>query len=95
MKCIKEEARKRRRFPRLRSAKGQAFLEFLLILLVAVFFLRFVFFHRQYGFKGMLDRTMLRLGSHLEGNLKTGTRVSGGDGQKSLDPFAGTGRWSN
>jgi hypothetical protein len=54
-----------------------------------------VFFNNTWGFKGVLTNTMLRLGSFLEQNLKTGTKASGGDGQKSLDPFAGSDRWSN
>jgi hypothetical protein len=86
-----EEARKRKI---LRSQRGQAVLEFLLILLLSIAFLRFVFFNKEYGFKASLDKTMLRVGSFLEGNLKTGTKI-GSDGEKSLDGFAGTGRWSN
>jgi hypothetical protein len=92
-----DEARKffRRfiRFPRA-DQRGQAILEFMLIMLLSLAFLRFVFFNREYGFKAMLDKTMMRLGSHLEGNLKSGTKP-GGDGDKSLDPYAGTSRWSN
>lgn len=93
-----DEARKARRRPfmrpKIRSERGQAILEFMLILLISLAFLRLVFFNREFGFKAMLDKTMLRLGSNLEANLKTGTKL-GGDGEKSLDPFAGTGRWSN
>jgi hypothetical protein len=37
---------------------------------------------------------MLRLGSHLENNLKTGSKP-GGDGEKSLEAFVGTDRWTN
>jgi hypothetical protein len=94
-----EEARKRRLsrlfcLPRLRSQRGQAMVEYILILILSLAFLRFVFFNQEYGFKAMLDKTMLRLGSYLEANLKTGTKP-GDDGVKSLDAFAGTGRWSN
>lgn len=93
-----EEARKRRRFRLrrvdLRQQKGQAIIEFMLVLILSLVFLRFVFFNRTYGFQAMLDKTMLRLGSHLENNLKTGVK-SGEDGEKSLDAFAGTVRWSN
>jgi hypothetical protein len=53
-----------------------------------------VFFNTNYGFKGILQKTMLRLGSFLENNLKSGTKI-GGDGKLSLDPYAGTDRWSN
>lgn len=89
-----DEARKKKKRKYLRSQRGQAVLEFMLILLLSLAFLRFVFFNKEYGFKASLDKTMLRLGSFLEGNLKTGTKV-GNDGEKSLDGFAGTGRWSN
>lgn len=89
-----DEARKKKKRKFLRSQRGQALLEFMLILILSLAFLRFVFFNKEYGFKASLDKTMLRLGSFLEGNLKTGTKV-GNDGEKSLDGFAGTGRWSN
>ncbi len=89
-----DEARKKKKRKFLRSERGQAVLEFMLILLLSLAFLRFVFFNKEYGFKASLDKTMLRLGSFLEGNLKTGTKI-GNDGEKSLDGFAGTGRWSN
>jgi hypothetical protein len=92
-----DEARKSRRFfrrPKIRGQKGQAILEFMLVLLISLAFLRFVFFHRDYGFKAMLDKTMLRLGSHLENNLKSGSKP-GGDGEKSLEAFVGTDRWNN
>ncbi|RZA07076.1 MAG: hypothetical protein EOP11_08695 [Proteobacteria bacterium] len=64
------------------------------MLFLSLAFLRFVFFNKEYGFKASLDKTMLRLGSHLEANLKTGTKPGNG-GVKSLEPYAGTGRWSN
>ena len=93
-----EEARKRRRFrfrrPNLRRQRGQAIIEFMLVLILSLVFLRFVFFNRTYGFQAMLDKTMLRLGSHLENNLKTGVKA-GADGEKSLDAFAGTNQWTN
>lgn len=78
----------------LRKQSGQAIVEYLLILILSLTFLRFVYFNREYGFKAGLDKTMLRLGSFLEGNLKSGTKP-GSDGVKSLDAFAGTNRWSN
>lgn len=81
--------------PRLRRAQGgQAIVEYLLILILSLAFLRFVFFNKEYGFKAMLDQTMLRVGGYLEANLKTGAKP-GGDGEKSLDAYAGTNRWSN
>ncbi len=89
-----DEARKKKKRSILRSQKGQAVLEFLLVLVLSLAFLRFVFFNKEYGFKASLDKTMLRIGSFLEGNLKSGTKI-GGDGEKSLDGFAGTSRWSN
>ena len=92
-------ARKRRiwrrfRPPSLRSQRGQTIIEYILMLLLALGFTRFVFFNRDYGLKAMLDNTMLRFGVFLEQNLKTGTK-RGGDGIKSLEAFAGTDRWSN
>jgi hypothetical protein len=93
-----EEAPRKRNFLRTlrgaRNQRGQAFIEYLLVIFLSLAFLRFVFFNKEYGFKASLDKTMLRLGSHLEANLKTGAKP-GGDGVKSLEPFAGTSRWSN
>ena len=80
--------------PRLRSQRGQAIVEYILILLLALGFTRFVFFNKDYGFKAMVDKTMMRLGSYVEQNLKTGAK-SGGDGVKSLEAYGGTGRWTN
>lgn len=77
-----------------RSQRGQALVEYLLIMFLALGFTRFIFFNKEFGFKAMLDKTMLRIGSYLEQNLKSGTK-QGGDGVKSLDAFAGTDRWSN
>lgn len=78
----------------IRNQRGQAFLEYMLVLIISLAFLRFVFFNREYGLKAGLDRTMLRLGSFLELNLKTGTKP-GEDGIKSLDAYAGSNRWRN
>jgi hypothetical protein len=83
-----------RRRARRKRSRGQAIVEFLLVLFLSLFFLRFVFFNREYGIKAQLDNTMLRLGVFLEANLKTGTKL-GGDGTESIDPYAGTSRWSN
>jgi hypothetical protein len=80
--------------PRLRSQRGQAMVEYMLVLILTLAFLRLVFFNKEYGFKAMLDKSMFRLGSFLEGNLKSGAKP-GADGEKSLDAFAGTNRWSN
>ncbi len=77
------------------NQRGQAVVEYLLVLLIAFTFTHQVFFNSQWGFKGLLQKTMLRLGSFLEQNLKTGTKVGGQDGKLSLDPYAGTDRWSN
>lgn len=78
----------------LRGQRGQAIIEYMLVLIIALTFTQQVFFNKTWGFRGVLEKTMLRLGSFLEQNLKSGTKV-GGDGRKSLDPFAGTDRWSN
>jgi hypothetical protein len=80
---------------RLRSQKGQAMVEYILVLFLALLFTRFVFFNQEFGFKALLDKTMLRVGAYLEQNLKTGTRNGAEQGERSLEPYAGTGRWSN
>ncbi|MGZ3692765.1 MAG: hypothetical protein ACXWQO_00850 [Bdellovibrionota bacterium] len=84
----------RRCRPRLRSQRGQAIVEYILVLIMALGFTRFVFFNKEFGFKAMVDKTMLRLGSFVEQNLKTGTKT-GADGVKSLEAYGGTSRWSN
>jgi hypothetical protein len=82
------------RRPRCRGQKGQAMVEYLLLLILSLGFLRFVYFNKDFGFKAMLDKSMLRLGAYLEENLKSGTKP-GADGEKSMDAFAGTSRWTN
>ena len=82
------------RRPACRSQRGQAMVEYMLVLILSIAFLRLVFFNKEYGFKAMLDKSMYRLGAYLEQNLKAGTKP-GADGVKSLDAFAGTNRWSN
>mgnify|MGYP003350747263 CR=1 FL=1 len=79
----------------LRNERGQALIEYMLVILIALVFTHQVFFNKNWGFKGVLEKTMLRLGSFLEQNLKSGTKVGGADGKLSLDPYAGTDRWSN
>jgi hypothetical protein len=78
----------------LRSQRGQSLVEFVLVLILALFFTRAIYFNKEFGFKAVLDKTMLRLGSFLELNLKTGTQA-GADGTASLDGYAGTNQWSN
>ena len=78
-----------------RNQRGQAILEYILVLLIAFVFTHQVFFNTKWGFKSVLENTMLRLGSFLEQNLKSGTKVGGSNGRLSLDPYAGTDRWSN
>lgn len=78
-----------------RGQRGQAILEYILVLLIAFVFAHQVFFNTKFGFKTVLQNTMLRLGSFLEQNLKSGTKVGGNNGRLSLDPYAGTDRWSN
>jgi len=67
----------------------------MLVLIIAFMFTHQVFFNQQFGFHTVLQKTMLRLGSFLEQNLKSGTKVGGSDGKLSLDPYAGSDRWSN
>ena len=79
----------------VRNQRGQAIVEYLLVLLIAFTFTHQVFFNSKFGFKSVLAKTMMRLGSFLEQNLKSGTKVGGNNGRLSLDPYAGTDRWSN
>lgn len=85
---------RRKRRGLLRSERGQAIVEYILILAIAIFFTRFIYFNKSFGFKASLDKTMLRLGSFLEQNLKSGAQV-GSDGRQSLDGFVGTSTWTN
>lgn len=78
----------------LNNQRGQAIVEYILVLILSLGFTRFVFFNKEFGFQAMLEKTMLRFGSFLEQNLKSGTRV-GADGVNSPEPYGGTGRWSN
>lgn len=89
-----EEATLRKRKSKLRSERGQALVEYLLVLILALMFTRAIYFNKEFGFKGILDKTMLRLGSYLEMNLKSGTQL-GPNGKNSLDAYAGTDAWSN
>jgi|GEM_PF-5762253 len=77
------------------NERGQAIVEYLLVLIIAFTFTHQVFFNSKFGFKTVLAKTMMRLGSFLEQNLKSGTKVGGNNGRLSLDPYAGTDRWSN
>ena len=80
------------------NESGQAMMEYLLILALVLTFTRFVYFNKQYGFKAILDKTMFKLGSFLEQNLKTGAQSgesAGGDGSRSLDPWVGVNKWKN
>src|SRR3989344_3023457 len=79
-----------------KKQQGQAIIEFLLVMVLALMFTRFVFFNREYGFQAMLEKTMLRLGVHLEQNLKAGVQVQDDkETFKSLQPYSGIGRWTN
>jgi uncharacterized protein (UPF0333 family) len=78
----------------LRNRRGQAMLEYLLIVILALTFTRFVYFNPKVGFKASLDKTMLRLGVYLEQNLKSGTKL-GEPGHSSTDSFAGISSWTN
>ncbi len=92
---IQSKGKKARRCLLLRNQRGQAVVEYILVLLIAFVFAHQVFFNPRWGFKSVLQNTMLRLGSFLEQNLKTGTKVGGSNGELSLHPYAGTDRWSN
>ncbi len=78
----------------LRNRRGQAMVEYLLIVILALVFTRFIYFNKNFGFKASLDKTMLRLGVYLEHNLKSGTTI-GSTGHHSTDGFTGIDSWSN
>ncbi len=74
---------------------GQALIEYLLLLFLLLGFTTTLFFNEDIGFSGIINKTMLRLGTHLEQNLKSGTG-SAGQGTQSKDPYAGAGgNWNN
>lgn len=77
-----------------RSQRGQALLEYMLLLFVGLVFARFIFFHPEFGIKGNIDKFVLRLGAHLETDLKSGTGPSGDTGAATA-PYAGLGNWDN
>ena len=79
---------------KIKSKSGQAIVEFLLILMLTVGFTRFIYFHPRYGFKGIIDHTMLKVGTLLERDLKTGTRT-GGRGVNPTEQYMGTSTWKN
>lgn len=79
---------------RLANQSGQAIVEYVLLIGLSVLLARFIFFHPEFGIYGILNNGMMRLGSALELNLKSGT-ASGPPGRNSTDPFAGVGSWEN
>jgi hypothetical protein len=82
---------------RKRNERGQAMVEFLLIMLLALTLTRYVYYNREFGFKGALDKMMLKLGVFLEQNLKSGVGVNltSSAGQGSSDKFMGLSAWKN
>lgn len=79
---------------RLLGNRGQTLVEFLLVLILAIGFARFIYFNQTFGILPNFDKMMLRLGSYLEANLKSGTRP-GKAGVGSFEVFAGTNDWNN
>ena len=77
-----------------RKQAGQTLVEYILLVIVTMLFVRFVYYDKNFGFKGVLDKTALRLGSYLEQNVKSGAKL-GGDGKASMEPYAGVQRWKN
>ena len=68
--------------------------EYLLVLLLAFGFARFIYFNQTFGIQPNFEKVMLGLGSYLEGNLKSGTKL-GAQGRDAADGFAGTSTWKN
>jgi hypothetical protein len=85
---------KLRQWNRRLGCRGQTLVEYLLIVILALTFSRFIYFNEKFGVQPNFERTMIRLGSYLEGNLKSGTK-NGEQGQNSNDAFAGTSTWTN
>ncbi len=80
-----------------KKQSGQTIVEFILVLTLALTFTRYVYYNRDFGFKGALDKMMLRLGAYLEQNLKSGVglNLQQATGQGSPDKFMGTSAWKN
>lgn len=87
-------ARARKRGAKRRQS-GQAIVEYLLLTMLVIGFARFIFFSNDYGIYGLLNKGMLRLGSALEQNLKSGTQSGSSQNAGSTDPFGGIGAWNN
>lgn len=88
-----QEAVKRKRSRQKQS--GQALLEYILLLFVALAFAQFLFFSPEYGIKGNVDKFMLKLGAHLETDLKSGAGPNGGSRGGAATPYSGIGQWTN
>lgn len=76
-----------------RSQAGQAMVEYLLIMAVTIGFASFIYFNKDYGVKGLLDKMILRLGSYLEKDLRAAVGTQ--QGHDSTHPFGGPGQWTN
>lgn len=86
-----------RRFRKLNKAMnqgGQALIEYLLVILLALGFAHFIFFNKTFGVQPNFERTMLQIGGYLEANLRSGTKV-GPQGTSSNHEYAGDGNWNN
>lgn len=82
------------RFNRQIGQRGQSLVEYLLVLMLAFGFARFIYFNQQFGIQPNFEKMMLGLGSYLEGNLKSGTK-SGEQGRDASHAYAGTANWNN
>lgn len=80
-----------------KNQRGQSIVEFILVLMLGLALTRFVYFNPEFGLSASLEKMMLRLGGHLEKNLKTGVgaNVSTRVGEDSTHKFMGVSAWKN
>ena len=81
--------------PKANKQKGQALVEYILILILVIVFARYVFFHERFGIQATFNNTMLRLGTLLEQNLKSGAQP-GNQGEEPFERYSGSSdNWKN